>query len=68
MSEEQRESGQKLLRGTILLDRVQMVGEGVVPKELFQGLNREQMTIWLTEPDPEKFPPEMEKLAAFLKQ
>lgn len=54
--------------GMILLDRLRLVGEELAPREAFADLSKEDLAIWLTEPDPDKFPPHMRLLRDYLEQ
>ena len=46
----------------IIKSRFRMMGEGYIPQEAFENLTEEEVKIFLTEPDPDKWPPKMTKL------
>jgi len=52
----------------VLSDRVWLIGEGVVPMEVFEEMSDETLRIFLEEPDPENWPPEMQSLKAYLQK
>ena len=52
-------------RGSLLFDRLMLVGEGIIPKEEFDKPGVD-MNVWLYEPDPNQFPPEMQHLIKYL--
>lgn len=53
--------------GGILIGRLQLVGEEIIPKDL---LVQEDGRLWifLTEPDLEKWPPEMKNVKAWMEK
>ncbi len=51
--------------GTVLWERLRVVGERQLPREYFDKLNGQEWRIWLTEPDPAKFPASMEHLKEY---
>lgn len=52
--------------GEIIVERVRMIGEAGMPKQSFDQLTQEEYWIWLTEPDPDQFPPTMHELRDYL--
>ena len=52
-------------RGSVLFDRLMLVGEGIIPEEDFAKPGVD-MKVWLYEPDPNQFPPEMRHLIKYL--
>jgi hypothetical protein len=49
----------------ITMARMLLIGENVIPKEEVDGLTSEQINIFLKEPDPEKWPPEISHLKKY---
>jgi hypothetical protein len=43
-----------------------MMAEGIIPHEEFEGLHDEQVKIFLTEEDPEKWPLELSHLRKYV--
>jgi hypothetical protein len=43
-----------------------MMGEGIIPHKELEDLNDEQVKIFLTEVDPEKWPPELSHLRKYV--
>jgi hypothetical protein len=43
-----------------------MMGEGVIPRRELEDLTELQLKIFLTEPDPEKWPPELAHLRKYV--
>jgi hypothetical protein len=43
-----------------------MMGEGIIPHKEFEDLHDEQVKIFLTEADPEKWPPELSHLRKYV--
>jgi hypothetical protein len=59
-------SSEKPSPGTILR-RIRLVGEGIIPKEEFPDLpDQNSLRIFLNEPDPDKWPQEMQHLKKYL--
>ncbi len=52
--------------GMIILDRLRLVGEDVIPVEEFENLSQRDWITYLTEKNPDKFPPHMEHLKKYL--
>jgi hypothetical protein len=48
--------------------RVLLVGENAIPREVLDRLTDEQMQLFLREPDPTRWPPEMAVLVRFLSE
>jgi hypothetical protein len=49
----------------ITMQRMLLIGEGVVPREEMEGLTSKQINIFLKEPDPGKWPPEISHLKKY---
>lgn len=60
------EQDPKSSRGAILWGRVGLVGERIVPPEALENLSQSDWRGWMTEPHPDKFPPQMHHLKAWL--
>ena len=43
-----------------------MMGEGIIPREAFEELRDESVKIFLTEPDTNKWPPELSHLKKYV--
>ena len=52
-------------RSLIIIPRLRMIGEGRVPEEEFENLRGEEIFIFLTEPKPGNWPPEMSHLKKY---
>lgn len=52
----------------VLIERLKLIGDGVVPKSAFEDLNNGEFWIFLTEPDPNKWPPQMQGLKKYLQE
>jgi hypothetical protein len=50
----------------IIKSRFRMMAEGIIPHEEFEGLHDEQVKIFLTEEDPEKWPLELSHLRKYV--
>lgn len=46
--------------------RFRMMGEGIIPHKEFENLHDELVKIFLTEPDPNKWPPELSHLRKYV--
>jgi len=46
----------------IIKSRFKMMGERLIPQEAFENLTEEGVKIFLTEPDPDKWPPKLSHL------
>lgn len=71
MSESQTEqlpekSEQSFSGGNILFDRLWMIGENFIPREEFKNVSGEDFNLFMTEPDPGKFPPSLQHLWPYL--
>ena len=62
-SQDKQKDPQEIRR--ITMERMLLIGENVVPKEELEGLTGEQINIFLKEPDPEKWPPEISHLKKY---
>lgn len=51
--------GQEKARPQMIMSRVFLIGEGIVPVEELEGLQSEHIRIFLTEPDSAKWPPKI---------
>ncbi len=49
----------------ITMQRMLLIGENVIPKEELEGLTGEQINMFLKEPDPDKWPPEISHLKKY---
>lgn len=50
----------------IIKSRFNMIAEGLIPQQAFEGLHEKHVKIFLTEPDPKKWPPEMSHLKKYV--
>ena len=55
----------KEVQPRMIMSRVLLIGEGIVPSEELEGLRNEDLKIFLTEPDPGKWPPEIQHLKKY---
>jgi len=62
----ERERGEK--RPQMIMSRVILIGADIIPKEEFEGLKPEDIKIFLTEPDPAKWPPDILHLKKYIEQ
>lgn len=53
-------------RPQMIMSRVILIGEDIIPKEEIEGLGPEHIRIFLTEPDPAKWPPEILHLKKYI--
>ena len=51
---------------TLIPDRVLLVGEEVIPREVLESLEDHHLQIFLREPDPAQWPPEIHHLVEYL--
>lgn len=51
--------GQEKARPQMIMSRIFLIGEGIVPTEELEELRSEHIRIFLTESDPAKWPPEI---------
>lgn len=49
----------------ITMKRMLLIGEDAIPREELEGLTSEHINIFLKEPDPEKWPPEISHLKKY---
>jgi len=49
----------------MIMSRMFLIGEGIVPSEELEGLRSADLKIFLTEPDPGKWPPEIQHLKKY---
>ncbi len=59
--EEEKKSSPKIIKS-----RFNMIAEGVIPQEAFENLQEKHVKIFLTEPDPKKWPPELAHLKKYV--
>jgi hypothetical protein len=52
---------QQKLSPKIIKSRFNMIAEGVIPQEALEGLEEKHVKIFLTEPDPRKWPSHLKK-------
>jgi hypothetical protein len=52
----------KMSTPRIIKSRFKMIGEGLIPQEALENLTEEEVKIFLTEPDPDKWPPALSHL------
>ena len=50
----------------IIKSRFRMMGEGIIPKKEFKNLRDESIKIFLTEPNTNKWPPELSHLKKYV--
>jgi hypothetical protein len=50
----------------VIKSRFHMMAEGIIPQEALENLNEEHVKIFLTEPDPKKWPPELSHLKKYV--
>lgn len=50
----------------IIRSRFNMIAEGVIPQEAFENLQEKHVKIFLTEPDPRKWPSELSHLKKYV--
>jgi len=56
---------EKEVQPRMIMSRMLLIGEGIVPSEELEGLRSEDLKIFLTEPDPGKWPPEIQHLKKY---
>ncbi|UCF56614.1 MAG: hypothetical protein JSW15_11165 [Deltaproteobacteria bacterium] len=59
--EQEKKSSPKIIRS-----RFNMMAEGVIPQEAFENLQEKYVKIFLTEPDPKKWPSELSHLKKYV--
>jgi hypothetical protein len=57
--ESEKVSQEEKARPQMIMSRVFLIGEGIVPREEIEGLRSEHMRIFLTEEDISQWPPEI---------
>ena len=57
---------EKSAAAKIIKSRFRMMGEGIIPREAFENLRDESVKIFLTEPDTNKWPPELSHLKKYV--
>ncbi len=50
----------------VIKSRFNMIAEGIIPQEAFENLHEKHVKIFLTEPDPKKWPPELSHLKQYV--
>jgi hypothetical protein len=50
----------------IIKSRFNMIAEGIIPQGEFESLKERDVKIFLTEPDPKKWPPELSHLKKYV--
>ena len=50
----------------VIKSRFNMIAEGVIPQEEFESLQEKHVKIFLTEPDPNKWPSELSHLKKYV--
>lgn len=53
-------------RDSLIPSRVMLIGEGQIPPEIMETLEDRLLRIFMREPDPDKWPPEMGHLVQYL--
>jgi hypothetical protein len=56
------------IKTRMIMSRVLLIGEEIIPREEIEGLSSEHMKIFLTESDPEKWPLEISHLKKYLER
>jgi hypothetical protein len=59
--DQERKSSPKIIKS-----RFNMIAEGVIPQEEFGDLQEKHVKIFLTEPDPKKWPSELSHLKKYV--
>ena len=59
--DQERKSSPKIIKS-----RFNMIAEGVIPQEEFEDLQEKHVKIFLTEPDPKKWPSELSHLKKYV--
>lgn len=52
----------------VIVSRMRLIGEGKVPWAAFKGMPDKALWVFLEEPDPEKWMPEMKPLEKYLEE
>jgi hypothetical protein len=58
---QERKSSPKIIKS-----RFNLIAEGVIPQEAFEDLQEKHVKIFLTEPDPNKWPSELSHLKKYV--
>jgi hypothetical protein len=58
---------EKITQGTIPF-RFRTMAEGIIPQEELENINAYQLKIFLTESDPNKWPPEIHHLKKYVRE
>ena len=64
-AESERVSRDEKAKPQMIMSRVFLIGEGIVPREEIEGLGSEHMRIFLTEVDISQWPPEIHHLKKY---
>ena len=56
----------KKFSAKIIKSRFSMIAEGIIPQEAFESLEEKHVKIFLTEPDPRKWPSELSHLKKYV--
>ena len=59
--DQERKSSPKIIKS-----RFNLIAEGVIPQEALENLQEKHVKIFLTEPDPKKWPPELSHLKKYV--
>jgi hypothetical protein len=59
-------SGDKISSPKVIRSRFRMMGQGIIPKGELKDLTERQIKIFLTEPDPDNWPPELDHLKKYV--
>ena len=59
--DQERKSSAKIIKS-----RFNMIAEGIIPQEAFESLQEKHVKIFLTEPDPRKWPSELSHLKKYV--
>ena len=57
---------QQKLSPKVIKSRFNMIAEGVIPQEALENLQEKHVKIFLTEPDPRKWPSELSHLKKYV--
>jgi len=67
MPEEENEDNHDSLHHRMPLEeRLQLIGNGIIPRQAYQSISIEDLVIFVSEPDPNQFPASLEQLKKFL--
>jgi hypothetical protein len=59
-------SEEKEMKQRIIMYRILLIGEGIVPSEDLEGVRSEDIKVFLTEPDPDKWPSEIQHMKKYV--